>query len=82
MEDTWKVAQNMVTPGEEIVQVTRKDLGKAEKCLSSFVFYTKKGALTPKSFAKIVRLIQSISIFKINSCLKTNLSQTEEWVDK
>ena len=37
-----------------------------------------KGALTPKSFAKIVRLIQSISIFKINSCLKTKLSQTEE----
>ena len=37
-----------------------------------------KGALTPKSFAKIVCLIQSISIFKINSCLKTNLSETEE----
>ena len=40
----------------------------------------EKGALTPKSFAIIVRLSQITLIFKINSCPKTNLFQTEEWV--
>ena len=40
----------------------------------------EKGALSPKSFAKIVRLNQSISFFTINSCPKTNLFHTEEWV--
>ena len=41
-------------------------------------FVLEKGALTPKSFANIVRLNLNISLFKINSCLKTNLFQTEE----
>ena len=38
-----------------------------------------KGALTPKSFAKIVCLILNLSFFKINSCPRTNLCKTEEW---
>ena len=32
-----------------------------------------KDALTSKSFANIVRSILNLSIFKINSCLRTNL---------
>ena len=36
--------------------------------------------MKPRSFAKIVRLIQITSFFKINSCPKTNLSQTEEFL--
>ena len=34
-----------------------------------------KGALTPKSFAKIVRTNLNLSFYKINSCLRTNLCQ-------
>ena len=40
--------------------------------------WLEKGALSPKSFAKIVRLNQSISFLTINSCPKTNLFHTEE----
>ena len=43
------------------------------------IILLEKGALTPKSFAIIVRLSQITLIFKINSCPKTNLFQTEEW---
>ena len=38
----------------------------------------EKGALTPKSFANIVCLNLNLSLFKINSCLRTNLCKTEE----
>ena len=38
-----------------------------------YVSNLKKGALTPKSFANIVRSILNLSFFKINSCLRTNL---------
>ena len=62
---------------------------EAEAMKNSFHFFLgggmkqdEKGALTPKSFANIVRLNLNISLFKINSCLKINLFQTEEWDER
>ena len=37
-----------------------------------------KGALTPKSFANIVRSILNFSFYKINSCLRTNLCKNRK----